>query len=175
VNDYPILVDCDGCLTDHNRVFLSRVNAAFGTSYAYEDISEFDYEKCIGKEAAAYLYQMWHSDDLYDDTEPEPGALEALEKMRELRRVVVVTSPMAGHVRSKYRWLRRYFERDDIYIGTDKTLIKGCVLVDDGPHNLAAFPGPAIVYDRPWNRKVREIPRAMDWSDVVKLAERMVG
>jgi len=175
VNDYPILVDCDGCLTDHNRVFLTEVNATFGTTYSLSDITAFDYATVFGREVAKFIYKLWHADDLFDETEPEPGALDALAALRELRRVCVCTSPMAGHIKSKYRWLRRYFDRADILIVTDKTLVRGSLLVDDGPHNLEAFPGPVICYDRPWNRKVREIPRAMDWSDVVKLAERIVG
>ncbi len=172
-DDGPILIDCDGVLIDHNAAFLQRVNKALGTDFSFEEIHCFDYAECLGPSAKALIYEYWQADDLYDGLSPEPGALAALTELRKLRRVCVVSTPFVGHIKSKYRWLSRFFEPNDIYICHDKSLLKGCLLIDDAPHNLAAsaWPWPAIVFDRPWNRDVNGIPRAKDWIDVVRLAK----
>jgi 5'(3')-deoxyribonucleotidase len=166
MDDKPIVVlDCDGVLVEHSGGHLTKVNAKFGTSYQFSDITDWNYS-FLSKPQRDYLYSCWHSSTLYDEDVLTPEQTDTIEGLREIARVVVCTSPMKGHVASKYSFLLRYFKSKDIIIMSDKSLMRGNVLVDDGPHNILAFEGPTVVYDQPWNQGVHSDYRVRDFTDI---------
>jgi|SRR3989344_1272558 len=147
-----VYVDVDGVLVEHNRRFLEILNQTIGTTYGYEHLTTFDYHDCLPPEHADILLHMWQGETLYDGWPPEPGAMEAVEEMRRFARVIALSSPMLGHIASKYRWLLEWgFGRKDIFFATDKSLARGAVLIDDRTKNLLDFEGVKICFPRPWN------------------------
>jgi 5'(3')-deoxyribonucleotidase len=98
--------------------------------------------------------------DLYDNwVTPIPGALEVIRHIREVgHRVVFVSSCPEGTMDAKVRWLIKHEfmasgkKMPDFVAADDKSLIAGDMLVDDGMHNVEAFPGKAVLVDMPHNR-----------------------
>lgn len=169
-----VALDMDGCLVDFNPVILDRLREEGVGDFEYDDVTRFQYKDCLGPEADDVAWEIIKSEDLYDELDPEPGALEAVEHLRGMvGRVIVVSSPVEGHAGSKIRWLLRHgFDRKDVVLASDKALAgaKADVLLDDAIHNLEAFPGRVIVMDRPWNRHLEgDFPRAEGWRDVPRL------
>ena len=167
-----LLIDMDGVMVEHSAMFMRWLNKQNGTSHRYEDISAFRYPNLTHRERRQVM-KWWHKADLYDSHPPEPGCISALAALRRRHRVVAVTSPMDGHVHSKWRWLRRTggFREADIVITGDKTLVPGDVLLDDRVKNLeqAEETGHAlpVCFDRPWNQdwagaRVRSWPEFVD-------------
>jgi 5'(3')-deoxyribonucleotidase len=149
-----VILDIDGVVWDHNRFFLERVNGRYGTSYKFTDIVAFRYGEFLPEEHANYIYKLWHSPDLYEMDEClMPGALSGIECLQQITRVVAVSSPLEGHIESKYRWLVKTFGRRDIALLSDKNLVykPGRIMVDDAIHNLKEWPGKTICFDQPWN------------------------
>jgi len=145
-----ILLDMDGVLVHNNQRFLDLLNKKFGTSYAKTDIKDFHYS-CFSYNQRSYLYSLWNGPDIYDDAELGQKEMKVIEKLRSLGRVVACTAPLEGHIQGKYRWLRKHFDKMDIIIAHDKTMVRGDFLVDDAIHNLDVFPGTPICYTQPWN------------------------
>lgn len=159
-----LLLDCDGVLCDHTDQLLAGVNDRFGTSFRYDHVEDFHY-RIMTKEQRDHMYAQWHSSDLYDDDHLTSEQLDVLDGLRESFRVIACSSPMQGHIASKYRYLTRYFDRSDIILASDKSVIEADLLIDDAIHNLEAFPGAVICYDRPWNSEWRG-PRARSFEDL---------
>lgn len=163
--DLTVVLDVDGVIVESNWTVIERLNSKFGTSYDFEQITTFEYD-FLTDEQRQYVYdECWHDPCLYDNVRMTTGQLDVLYGLREVARVVVCSSPLLGHIRSKYEFLSRYFHRNDIYLCSDKSLIKGDILVDDGPHNIEAWPGHAIIFDRPWNKGLAG-PRATSFEDI---------
>lgn len=169
-----VLVDQDGCLTDHNTLFMERLNAENGTAHRYDEIVAFHYPNLTPEEKAR-VFEYWNEHDLYDDYPPEPGALEALEELRKHHTVIAVSSPLPGSIQSKYSWLMEVagFDRKDIVLATDKTLVKGNILIDDATHNLTTFPLKTLCFSRPWNRRWSG-PRVDSWEAVPEMVARVL-
>lgn len=166
-SDRPtVAIDVDGVLTEHNWTNLKRLNEHFGTSYRYEDITSFAYDFLTEEERAFIYEECWHDPTLYDDATLTPCQERALEELEEWTNIIVVSSPLQGHIESKYRFLKRHFDRSQIILASNKSLIRADLLLDDGPHNLEAFPSISIAFDRPWNRDW-DGPRVHDWQFVV--------
>ena len=164
-----ILLDVDGVLVNHNARHLDALNETYGTSYAYSDITDFHYSFMPQHHRDA-LYNLWHAADLYDHDVIHEVQMEVIGGLREIGRVMACSSPLEGHISSKYRFLLRYFDRRDIVLTADKSLVGGTILIDDGPHNIKAFPGHGIIFDQPWNQGVKA-PRARTFEDIGPLVQ----
>lgn len=154
-----IALDMDGCLVSIQGKVIEHWQA-HGLSHEYEDVTTFEYRDTLGEEAHDLAWEVIHRGDLYDDLDPEPGALEAVRQLQlQGHRVIVLSSPAHGHAGSKLRWLERHgFPRGDVVLAKDKVLAGRAadVLVDDSPANLERWMRAgkvAVAYERPWNRQ----------------------
>ncbi len=71
------------------------------------------------------------------------------------------------------------FDPLDIVITKSKHLVRGCVLVDDGDHEVEKWceynPGKtALLWDAPYNRGSKHSPRVRTWDEVVALTRDVV-
>jgi len=168
-----IALDMDGCLADFNPLVVDALREA-GYELEYDDIKTFRYGDTLGPEANEIAWDVIRRVDLYDSIEPEPGAKDAVAKLREFADVVALSSPVEDHARSKMEWLLRFgFGRSEIILASNKDLAgAGCsLLVDDAIHNIESWSRRVVVFDRPWNRHLKgEYPRATRWDEVPDLA-----
>lgn len=162
-----VALDVDSVLVECNRRNIARLNKHFGTDFEYEEIDDFEYS-FLTDEQRDFIYEVcWNDPTQYDEIDLSPEWQAVIESLQDMGfRVIACSSPLEGHIKSKYRFLKRYFDRADIYLCSDKSLVRADILVDDAPHNLEAWPGYAIVYDRPWNQDVDAL-RAHDPIDVL--------
>ena len=171
-----LLLDVDDVLVESSRINITRVNAHFGTKYKFEEITTFSYTNMKPEHRQLiFSSECWHDQHLYDGIELTQEHLVTLEKLRHISRVVVCTSPLLGHIHSKYAFLCKHFVERDIIIASDKSIIGGHILVDDGPHNIVDFPGATVVFDRPWNRELTDYPRAHTFSDIYDKVEEILA
>ena len=158
-----ILLDVDGVLVDLQEENIARLNLLFGTSYTKDSVVEFDYSN-FPDEHREFLISLWYEVD-YSKCFLTPTQLETIDGLRTLGRVVACSSPLVGHADSKLEFLHRYFDRRDIALARDKSLIQGEILIDDAPHQIQSFPGHVIIFDQPWNTLVPG-PRAYEFDDI---------
>ncbi len=174
MSDPMIGIDMDGVLVNWIPDALSLVNERLGSSFIPEDVTEFNVNVCLGQAAGDIIWnEVINSPTLYDDRSPEPLALETVEELGKLGRVVIVSSPSLGHIESKYRWLLRHgFHKDDIYLVESKEDLPLDVLVDDRAKTCLRMKDRAVLFDRPWNRHVGDaLPRARGWAEVTSHVE----
>jgi 5'(3')-deoxyribonucleotidase len=168
---WTVAVDCDGVLVAVNPLIVAEWQAA-GLPYTYEDITAFDYEACVGREAKDLAFGVFRRPDLYDKLKPEPGALMGLRDLRKFARVIAVSNAMPEHAGSKLRFLLRTgFSHRDIFLAADKASVCANLLIDDRASTLYHWPRERIVFDRPWNRSW-DIPychRVKEWPDIAPL------
>lgn len=171
-----ILCDVDEVVADLHTEWLRRYNAKYDDNLTPADITDWDISKIVKPECGRKVFNFLRMPNLYRHVQPVEGAKEGVAQLRaEGYRVVFVTSCVIGSMDQKVRWLLGHgFVRSphsprDLVITRDKALVRGDVLIDDGPHNVAAFPGHAILVDRPYNRSTRAGFRAEGWTEIVKL------
>lgn len=174
------LLDMDGVLVDVSSTqMLPALNEEFGTDYQPEDLKDFDYYQYMEDKHADFMIEQWHDPKRYEGAEPLEGAEAGVDRLQELGRVVVSTSPMIGHASSKMQWLEDFgIPRHDIALVPDKeNLLIGDVMIDDGPHHAGPFPGYSILFDQPYNRGLDQkagrngLVRVYDWDQLVEEVE----
>jgi 5'(3')-deoxyribonucleotidase len=152
-----VLLDVDGVLADFAGALLDWA----GPQYTRDHLSEWDLTKALG---------LADRQSEFDAVAGEPGFCESLplldgaqdfvEDLRLVADIVVVTSPYSAAKLWTYDrliWLERHFKitKHDVIFAKRKHLVRGDVMIDDGPHNVEAFVragGRGLLIDQPWNR-----------------------
>src|SRR5437667_4816358 len=162
-------------------VWCERANKEFGTHLKMEDLDSWSSWKrfAISKDNFyRILDESWDEGREIPQTEPEIAeAVARLEKFggldiitRRSKRTVDVARSWVDSQKIRYRRFVR------VLGWRDKILLDYDVYIDDAPdlmplisHSPTAW---GVLYERPWNRSVRELPRvlkAKNWRQVPAL------
>jgi 5'(3')-deoxyribonucleotidase len=106
------------------------------------------------------------------------GAQNAVQQLLDAGHDIYVitacleSSPaMGGIIQDKLEWLQEHFPQicpTRIVFTSQKHLVNVDLLIDDGPHNIEAFPNQTIVFDAPWNKTLTAYKRAHTWEEVME-------
>ena len=175
----PIVgIDVDSVLFPINEKVILPAFERAGIPALMEDITDFDYAKCLteGHKQIAMAYFAQH--DLYDDFDISPLVRDELAVLRSQYRVLAVSNPFYEHAGSKWDFCYRAgFDHENIVLLADKALLKLDVLVDDRPRTCQDVGAArAVVFDQPWNRgqAMGGYTRAYGWSDLTRKVARLL-
>lgn len=170
-------VDVDGVLIDMlGQVFLT-LDAMFGKKLTYSDITSW----CVDHHLEGRAEEFWTAigeSNFHANTDPYPGAVEGITKLREVAEVYIVTSPLSYGRTWTYdrdRWLQQHFGFDlgHIIHMRAKHRFLGDALVDDRPENIQQWQkshprGKGILWRHHWN-DTPGVYEAYTWDDVIRL------
>ncbi len=190
-------IDIDDVLAAFNKQWVSYYNRTYGTSYTVDDITDYDYSKTYHDAPAevilARVFEFVKSPDFLN-IETIEGSMKGIDSLKD-HELFVITSRSDDIKQPSTDWLDKYFPnkfKDIIFTNSFnnnpnlKVVTKAEVgkklglklMVEDAPshaQNFAENGIKAILFDRPWNRSMKEhnlITRANNWEDVIKLIDR---
>lgn len=168
-----ILIDMDDTLEDLLPAWVSCLNREFGTEVDPNEIREWDMRKAFPTLTVHQIYAPLRMADFWDTVYPKPGAREAVQRlMEDGHQVYVVTASGYEAIRDKMeRVLFSYFpfiRWDHVIICSNKQMVRGDVMVDDGIHNLDGAECLKVLFDAPANRSFDAakagMVRVSDWE-----------
>jgi 5'-nucleotidase len=170
-----VLVDLDNTIADFEGNFIRNWRARYPhlPHIPREERKNFYQTKDYPAEHTAKVKNIIVSEGFFCDLEPVPGAINALHAMLDMDwEVHICTSSYYNYVecvRCKYAWVLEHLGQEwqkRTIIASDKTLVRGDVLIDDRPY-IKGNHTPVweyILFDQPYNRQVTEF-RRLDWSN----------
>lgn len=177
-----ILVDMDDTIEMLLAAWIREANRRYSRNVQYDDVKEWDVSKSYPGLTRKQIYDIVLENEFWQTVEPMPGAAEALEHMmRAGHELFIVTATDYKAVPAKMGdLLFRYFpflSWDQVIITSKKQLIKGDVLIDDGPHNLQGGEFQKILMDAPHNREfdaeANGMIRVHSWDEIINVLDRM--
>lgn len=172
----------DDVLENLCETWVSQLNKLFQLDVKMDDITEWDMSKAFPMLTKEEIYWPLGTEMLWKRVKPLPGAVHYLKKLiDDGHEVIVVTAATSKSTPLKLEEvLFKYFpfiSMKNVIIATQKWLIRGDVMVDDGPHNLKDFFGESILFTQPHNRSFDNdaygIRRADNWDEVYKLIQKI--
>jgi 5'(3')-deoxyribonucleotidase len=132
--------------------WVRRYNAEFKDSLNAADIKGWNLEPYMKKADTEEFYGLLARPGFYLTVGVIPGALEAVQRLRDYGRVIFVSACTPGTADQKLTWLRRNGFLPDVegpsedwFVAKDKSLINADVLFDDNVSNVERFvQGPQV-------------------------------
>lgn len=168
-----LLIDLDGVCADFYKRLIYWYNRDFDDDMTADRlkswvINEDNFPKAPREKMRAYF----NVPNFWLNLEPIHGCQESLLRLHQQgHELVVVTATPEESERAfweKGAWVDKYLPfigRRNFVSTWRKDLVRGDLLLDDGPHNLSAFPGLTCAMDASYNREVESDYRVYSWSD----------
>lgn len=177
MNRLKILFDADDTAEDLVGHWINVLNQKYGTTVAMEDVNDWDITQTFPTLKKADVFRVLYEDSFWRWIEPMPDSQRVLQQLHgEGHELYIVTATDYRISKAKFDRILSLFpflDTEHIIIAHNKQMIRGDVLIDDGPHNLIGGEYFRILFDRPHNRGLNEkkygIYRANSWEDVYRL------
>ena len=177
-----ILVDMDDTIENLLDSWLHFLNVEYGCYVTPDDITSWDIDDAYPELTPWQVYAPLFRDELWKDVKPKWDAVEYLRKMYDDgHNIYIVTSSNFRTIGTKVNAiLHRYFpfiNDDHVIVATKKQMLKGDVMIDDAPHNLAGGDYEKILVSAPHNRSYNAelwgMKRVISWSEIYDIISDM--
>lgn len=186
VRDYmkklTILIDMDDTMETLLDAWVKWLNKKYGRNVTCEDVTDWDVTKAYPGLTKAEAYDPLNHPEIWDDVRPIEGSVEGIKHFIDCgHKVMIVTASNYETLAAKMdKVLFKYYpfiKWDDVIITSNKQLIKGDVLIDDGFHNLEGGDFYKILVDAPYNRscdaKAAGMVRVYNWDEIVHEVDKL--
>jgi len=135
-----LLVDVDEVLADFHTPVFDLAAKLFGKKLTSEDFDTWDLFDHFPKAERKALFNAMEQPGYCTSLPPLPGALEAIQELRNYVDVYVVTSPFPSPtwVSERYAWLHEHFnfKPSEVITTSSKFVVAGDAFLDDRPDNV---------------------------------------
>ena len=177
-----ILVDMDDVLSDFLQSWIDYLNTRYGLSVRYQDVTKWDMKKAYPELTDKQIYSPLAHRSFWHKVNAKKDAVKSMVRFIEqghVIRIVTSSSPITLLPKLEGFLLRKFpfFSYRDVIVSYDKKLIKGDVMIDDGPHNLVGGEYKKILFTAPHNISIDTdkygFIRADEWKDVVAIIDEL--
>ena len=178
-----ILIDADDVLEDLSPKWVAWLNARYGLNAPYETHTDWNMEHVFPELSREQVYDVEMNEEFYATLEPLPGAVSCVRRLvEEGHSVYVVTTTPYQIVRAKMEQvIFRYFpflSWKNVILTSNKHLIQGDVLIDDGVHNLLGGSYRKILMTGPYNKDFDAegagMIRVHNWDEIDAVLRQMM-
>lgn len=174
-----ILFDADDVAEKLLNCWIKFINERYGTTVAFEDIKDWDMTLAFPTLTKQQIFGVLHDDELWKSLEPMPGSQRVLQKWFDQgHQLYMVTASDYRTCKVKVERILEMFpflDWEHIIFASNKQMIRGDILIDDGIHNLLNGEYFKILFNRPHNRGLDVekygVHRADTWDDVDALVQ----
>ena len=177
-----ILVDMDDTIEQLLKAWLAVINQKHGRNVECEDIVDWNMALAYPGLTHEEVYDVIKQPGFWGSVEPIPGAAEALQRLIAAgHEVYIVTATDYESVPEKmgdllFRWFP-FLSWDHVIITSNKQMIRGDVLIDDGIHNLEGGEYAKILVTAPYNRdydaEAHGMIRVHNWTEIEEAIRRL--
>lgn len=182
---FKLFIDMDEILMNLSKKVTEIVNEEHNKSFKPEDNKSYWWQD-FGNIPQSYFEDLLERKGVFYYGEPIPGAIESLEKLRELGfEIHIITKPVHSKTcyYEKVQWMKKYLPWINLDKNFHTTGNKGLmskedrILVDDNSINLNEFRvnnGVGITLDYGWNQDWQG-HRCYNWGEIFDLILEMEG
>lgn len=177
-----ILVDMDDTIEHLLKAWVNTLNERYNYSVDWTKITKWDTLAAFPGLTSEQVYGTLEEDDFWNKVEPINGAKETLEYfINKGHKIVIVTAASYKSIYGKMEYCLfknfPFLSWKDVVITSQKQLLKGDILIDDGVHNHEGGDYISILVDAGYNRDYDEkkngMIRVYNWDEIRKLVDKI--
>ena len=171
---YTVLIDCDDVMVDLIGTWCWWLNSVHGTKVCPEHISTWTMTDYFPELTNEEVYEPLKLGSFWHYVKPKPGAVEYIKKMiDDGMDVYVCTASYLETIADKFTMvIQRHFpfiNWSNIILTSNKQMVRGDVLIDDGVHNLEGGLYHKVLMSAPhneqYNAEANGMVRANSWEE----------
>ena len=174
-----IKVDMDETICYLLKDWIGAYNHIHKDTISVVDIVDWDLFKYVKHPEG--LKSILYNSALFENLQIVEGAKEALEDLNELHDIIIVSDAQGDEsiITGKLRWLHKHLPfincREQVIFTANKHLIKGDILIEDGPFILESDDPIKILIDRPYNKDYIDprIKRYNTWKEIYEYIDTL--
>ncbi len=170
-----LLIDMDGVCAKTIEHWLQLYNVKYFDNLVNADIKRWNVHEFVKPACGMAVYHLMEKEGFFAELDPMEGVAEAFDELTALGHdlIIVTAAPRGGRTAlyDKVRWAKKHlpnFDTKNMIATHRKDAVIGDLLLDDGGHNIEAFPGRTCVFDQPWNQGVESTFRVKTWAEFVE-------
>ncbi|MBN2366642.1 MAG: hypothetical protein EH225_12100 [Calditrichaeota bacterium] len=172
-----VLIDLDGVIRD----FIGSLIRVYNRIHPHHDVLPVNSRKLeeffpIGHKIYEFM-EPGYIEEIMEEADVYPGALEALNRWKNDFDLVVVTAQPDISKASTYIWIgKNRIPANEVHITYYKSKIDGIALLDDFTDNLREFADTgrlAVCLDQPWNQHWKG-PRVKTVDEFFRLVQARI-
>lgn len=170
-----ILVDLDDTVWDLCSAWINCLNKRFNRNVKLSDVTEWDITKVYPGLSKNEIYSPLYEENLWKSIKIRKDALEILPKLiDDGHEIFFVTATDYRNIKFKIDLIKQHFPYvpiSNLIITYRKDMVKGDLLIDDGPHNFNGHFGFLMSANHNLNEDVSKlgIVRVNDWYELYKI------
>lgn len=169
-----ILFDADDTVEDLLSPWLEVLNSTYGTAVMPQDVTNWNVASFFPSLTKEQVFAPLYDGGFWSLINPIENSVPVFKRLIEDGHdLYVVTASNYQTCAAKVEMLLEMFPLLDwnhIILTSNKQLIRGDILVDDGPHNLIGGEYTKFLFDRPHNRsfdeKTHGMRRVYTWNEI---------
>ena len=177
-----VLIDMDDTIENLLEAWVAYLNNHHGTSVNYKNIKDWDITLYFPSLIKSQVFYPLYTRDFWETVKPKQDAVYYIDKLwNEGFDLYLVT---ASHYETlKYKFEKALFpyfpvfDEKHIIVTSNKQMLRGDVLIDDGIHNLVGGKYKKILYTRPYNEdydaEKHGMIRVNDWKTIYQVLKEM--
>lgn len=173
-NKKRIAIDLDSTLNNLDDVWTEVISQDYSCTLTRADMKSWD-ASTWAPEGCEDIFEPLKRPGWFRHLGVQPHAQEVVEWLSQHYEIFIATAYHPSTCVDKTEWIKEHFpmidEKHIIFINP-KYLLNTDYLIDDGPHNIEAFPQTGVLVDAPWNEHLGDdYPRMKDWLEIKEFFE----
>lgn len=181
-SEITVLVDMDDTIENLCDAWVNYLNKEHNLSVSPSDIVHWDMCKAFPSLSKTQVYKPLHDPNMWKSVTPKKDAQIYLKRLIDDGYSVYlctstnydVTTPKMTYILNRYF---PYIDWKKLITAHDKFMVRGDIIIDDGPHNFDSSRRLCILYDTPHNQEFDDCAssntvRAHGWEDVYNIVGR---
>ena len=172
---YTILVDMDDTIEYLLREWLVWLNNRYARDVHEEDVHDWDIKLAYPGLSDSQVYEPLFYHELWRRVKPMPDAAEYLERLHnDGHEIYIVTSSNFHTIETKINEVLfvnfPFIDYEHVIIARKKQMIRGDIMIDDGPHNLIGGEYIKILmtaaHNRDFDAESNDMIRVHNWAEI---------
>lgn len=176
MNNKIVLCDADDVIENLLECWVNEINIKYGTNVSVNDITSWGLAPFFPTLTEFQVYSPLYDDHIFSKIDRIPGCFPVLKEINNKHTLYIVTASNHETINAKVKRILElypFLDWTQFIVASNKQMVHGDYLIDNGQHNLIGGDYQGILYNMPhnadFNNEQYGIIRVYNWEEIAQI------